>query len=72
MPDNPTAPNRSSRGRCTFRQRDITAAVRAMSAAGYEVKRIVIDRDGRIVVETNKSVSPEIEPTATNNPWDNV
>jgi hypothetical protein len=38
------------RGNCTFRQRDVTSALRAVAAAGREVQRLEIDRDGRIIV----------------------
>jgi hypothetical protein len=34
----------------TFRRRDVTAAIRAVKAAGHEVDRIEIDRHGKIVV----------------------
>ncbi len=40
------------RGNCTFKQRDVTAAVKAVVAAGVTVARIEIDRDGKIVVLT--------------------
>ena len=33
-----------------FRQRELTRAVRAMQAAGLEIERVEIDRDGRIIV----------------------
>jgi len=33
-----------------FRQRDITAAVKAMVAAGQKVARVEVDKDGRIVM----------------------
>jgi hypothetical protein len=41
-----------SRGPATFRQRDLTAAVKAMRAAGCEVARVEIGKDGKIVVVT--------------------
>jgi hypothetical protein len=34
----------------TFRQRDLTAAVKAMVAAGQKVARVELDKDGRIVL----------------------
>jgi hypothetical protein len=34
----------------TFRQLDITRALRAADAAGREVRRVEIDRDGKIVL----------------------
>lgn len=39
-----------SRGPATFRQRDMTAAVRAVKAAGIGIARVEVDRDGKIVV----------------------
>jgi hypothetical protein len=43
-----------ARGPCTFRQQDVTRAVRAVAAAGVEIYRVEIGRDGRIVVVTQK------------------
>jgi hypothetical protein len=40
-----------ARGTCTFKQRDVTAAVKAVAAAGREVQRVEIDpSNGRIIV----------------------
>jgi hypothetical protein len=36
--------------RATFRQTDVTRALRATVAAGVEVRRVEIDRDGRIIL----------------------
>ena len=36
----------------TFRQRDLTAAVKAVVAAGQKVTRVVVEKDGRIVLTT--------------------
>ena len=41
-----------SRAPSTFRQRDMAAAVKAVRAAGCVVSRVIVDREGRIVVET--------------------
>ena len=49
-----------SRGRCTFRQQDVTRAVRAAVAAGIEVQRIEIDKDGKIIVVTGKPLDPAV------------
>jgi hypothetical protein len=38
------------RDRLTFRKRDVTAAVKAVEAAGHVVARVEIGRDGKIVV----------------------
>jgi len=35
-----------ARGNCTFRQRDIKAAVKAVVAAGVEVARVEVDNGG--------------------------
>ena len=39
-----------SRAPSTFRQSDVTRAVRATVLAGVEVARVEIDKDGRIVI----------------------
>ena len=43
-----------SRGRCTFRQRDLTRAVKGAIDAGLPIERIriTVDRDGTIIVST--------------------
>ena len=56
-----------SRGPCTFRQQDVTRALRATIAAGMEVQRIEIDRMGKIVIVTGK---PEGEPNGNATSWD--
>jgi hypothetical protein len=48
-----------ARGPCTFRQQDVTRLLRAAEAAGVEIARIEIDRDGKIIVVTGK---PEAAP----------
>lgn len=39
-----------ARVRLTFRQRDVTAAIKAVERAGHKVARVEIGQDGRIVV----------------------
>jgi hypothetical protein len=39
-----------SRTASAFRQSDVTRALRAAGAAGHAVKRVEIDRDGKIVL----------------------
>jgi hypothetical protein len=39
-----------SRGAYTFKQRDVTRALKATLAAGIDVARIEIDKEGRIVI----------------------
>jgi len=55
------------RGRSSFKQGDITRAVRATVAAGQSVKRIEIDKDGRIVVVIGK---PDNTDSPASNEWD--
>jgi len=43
------------RARCTFRQRDLRLAVETAKAAGLEIGRVEIGRDGKIVVVTGKA-----------------
>lgn len=51
----------------SFRQQDVTRAVRAVRAAGEPVRRVEVDKSGRIVIVTGE---PDIgdEP----NEWDKV
>lgn len=49
-----------ARGNCTFRQRDLTAAVRAVAKAGVELARIEIDPNGKIVLVTGTAGSHEV------------
>jgi hypothetical protein len=43
------------RSRCTFRQRDLRLAVETARAAGLEIGRVEIGRDGKIVVVAGKA-----------------
>ena len=43
-----------SRGRQTFRQRDVTRMVAGVVAAGVDVREVVVDMDGRIRVIAGK------------------
>lgn len=56
-----------SRGALTFKQTDVTRAVKAVTAAGLEVARVEVDKGGRIIVITGKS-----ESTGKPNPWDDA
>jgi hypothetical protein len=58
------------RGQCTFRQRDVTKAVKAVVAAGVHVVRVEVDRVGRIVIIVGKPVSAD--QTKEANEWDRI
>lgn len=48
-----------ARGASTFRQQDVTRALKATAAAGFEVQRIEIDKSGKIVLVTGPSKANE-------------
>jgi hypothetical protein len=58
-----------ARGRLAFKQRDLTRAVRAVCAAGTPVKRVEINREGKIVVFVGK---PEQQDDTEGNEWDKI
>ena len=58
-----------SRGPSTFRQRDVKAAIKAVVDAGYEVARVEIGRDGKIIIVPTRAAAAG---TAEENPWDEV
>jgi hypothetical protein len=53
-----------ARAPSTFRQQDVTRAVKAVAAAGVHIARVEIDRAGKIVVVTQES------PTSQQNDLD--
>jgi hypothetical protein len=54
-----------ARGVLTFRQQDVTRALRAAVAAGIEVQRVEIDKSGKIVLIFGDTKAREIcEPAA--------
>jgi hypothetical protein len=46
-----------SRGKQSFRQREITRAVKGVEAAGVRVARIEVDKDGKIIIVTGTAVT---------------
>lgn len=58
-----------ARAPALFRQSDVTRAVRGVTAAGCEVARVEVDKDGRIIVTTGKAQEPANAPA---NEWDEV
>jgi hypothetical protein len=59
-----------ARGNLPFRQCDVTRAVKAVVAAGVEVTRVEVDKDGRIVVIAGKPVPNGGDQEA--NEWDQI
>jgi hypothetical protein len=59
-----------SRGPQTFRQRDVTKAVRAVVAAGVHVAEVRVDKAGNIVVVTGEAGKTEATPDTLGNSWD--
>lgn len=39
-----------TRAACTFRERDVTRAIRAVEAAGKKIRKVEIDKDGKVVI----------------------
>jgi hypothetical protein len=56
-----------ARAPATFRQQDVTRALRATVAAGIEVSRVEIDKEGKIVIVTGKTMG---DHDRTRNEWD--
>ena len=57
-------------GRCTFREVDLTRALRAAKKAGADVARAEVARDGKIVLVLKKS--GEAPPLSERNEWDEI
>ena len=55
----------------TFRQQDVTRAVKAVAAAGVHIARIEIDKAGKIVIITAGGTNQPGETTEANE-WDRV
>jgi hypothetical protein len=60
-----------TRAPSTFRQQDVTRAVKAVSAAGVHIARIEIDKAGKIVII---AADAEVQdpPTQGENEWDRL
>jgi hypothetical protein len=61
-----------SRGPQTFKQRDVAAAIRAVVAAGREVERIEIHRDGSIIVILTNGKEHRVENSVWGDEWDDL
>jgi hypothetical protein len=62
-----------SRVPSTFRQADVTRAVKAVVAAGVDIARIEIDKAGKIVIVAGKPEAQDSDALrAGSNEWDSV
>lgn len=59
-----------ARAPSTFRQQDVTRAVKAVRSAGVHIARIEIDKTGKIVIITVGTT--ELGETREANEWDRV
>jgi hypothetical protein len=57
-----------ARERLTFRERDVSAAIRAVEKTGHKVARVEIGPDGRIIVELASPVGNG-QPTTPLDEW---
>jgi hypothetical protein len=60
-----------ARGPFTFRQLDVTRALRGV-AAGIQVQRIEIDKEGKIVVIAGKVPESPLDSDGKRNEWDDA
>ena len=56
----------------TFRQQDVTRAVKAVAAAGVHIARIEIDKAGKIVIIATDPADHPGETNTEANEWDRV
>ena len=61
-----------SRGQHSFRQSDLTRAVRAVVKAGLEVARVIVDSNGQINVIIAKSDGELADQGKEGNEWDRI
>jgi hypothetical protein len=61
-----------SRGQQTFKQRDVTKALKATVKAGIAVDRVEIDKNGKIVIVTGRPEDTENREKPGKNEWDGV
>jgi hypothetical protein len=63
-----------ARRACTFREIDVKRAIRAVQAAGIDVARVEIGRDGKIIVVAGNSAEGHVaqDNRTDGNEWDDI
>jgi len=61
-----------SRGQQTFKQRDLTKAIKATAKAGIAIERVEIDKGGKIIIVTSKIEDAVNVDNSEKNEWDGV
>ena len=61
-----------SRGQQTFKQGDVTKALKAMVKAGIAVERVEIDKNGKIVIVPARPEGAANAEKPRKNEWDGV
>jgi hypothetical protein len=61
-----------SRSQQTFKQSDVTKALKATVKAGIAVERVEIDKNGKIVIVTGRPEDAANREKPGNNEWDGV
>jgi hypothetical protein len=62
-----------SRGVQTFKQRDVTKALKGAEKAGFKVQRAEVRRDGSILLDFDRpAAAPPASPDPAVNEWDEV
>jgi hypothetical protein len=57
---------------CLFKERDVTRATKAVRAAGLDIARVEIAKDGAIVVVPGKPNQSAGKSSEERNEWDDV
>jgi hypothetical protein len=61
-----------ARAPCTFRQQDVTRAIKAVAAAGVGIARVEIDKAGKITIIAASGYEPYGKGREEANEWDSV